>query len=222
MFWATGHCFDNTVTLRSSTWQNQTVHFLNGLFWSIGIMFRTFTFVDVFLNTHVLTWSITRQGYPLSLWKTCFRFLSSFSSSVSFEHSSLSFSFEHTSVVVFRSIRVCYWHEIEDHEITTIFTKSEMKKVLTLCTKNVHFWFNNQIYIQIDGLAMGSPLGPVIANIFIVELETNLVPRLEDHVQKCRRFVDDTFAYVKIGSVEYVLSVLNSFHKNIKFTYEVE
>ena len=110
MFWAIGHCFDNTVTLRSSTWQNQTVHFLNGLFWSIGIMFRTFTFVDVFLNTHVLTWSITRQGYPLSLWKTCFRFLSSFSSSVSFEHSSLSFSFEHTSVVVFRSIRVCYWH----------------------------------------------------------------------------------------------------------------
>ena len=30
------------------------------------------------------------------------------------------------------------------------------------------------------------------------------------------------FAYVKIGSVEYVLSVLNSFHKNIKFTYEEE
>ena len=26
----------------------------------------------------------------------------------------------------------------------------------------------------------------------------------------------------KIGSVEYVLSVLNSFHKNIKFTYKEE
>ena len=69
---------------------------------------------------------------------------------------------------------------------------------------------------------MGSPLGPVIANIFIVELETNLVPRLEDHAQKWKCFVDDTFAYVKIGSVEYVLSVLNSFHKNIKLTYEEE
>ena len=45
---------------------------------------------------------------------------------------------------------------------------------------------------------------------------------MEDHVQKWRRFVGDTFAYVKIGSVEYVLSVLNSFHKNIKFTYEEE
>ena len=56
----------------------------------------------------------------------------------------------------------------------------------------------------------------------MVELKTTLVPKLEDHVQKWRRFVDDTFAYVKIGSVEYVFLVLNSFHKNIKFTYEEE
>ena len=97
-----------------------------------------------------------------------------------------------------------------------------MKKLLTLCTKNVHFSFNSEIYIQLDRVAMGSPLGPVIANIFMVELETTLSPKLEDHVQKWRRFVDDKFAYVKIGSVEYVLLVLNSFHKNIKFTYEEE
>ena len=97
-----------------------------------------------------------------------------------------------------------------------------MKKPMTLCTKNVHFSFNNEIYIQIDGVAMGSPLGPVIANIYMVELETTLVPKLENHVQKWRRFVDDTFVYVKIGSVEFVLSVLNSFHKNIKFTFEEE
>ena len=34
--------------------------------------------------------------------------------------------------------------------------------------------------------------------------------------------MDDTFAYVKPDSTEYVLSVLNSFHDNIKFTYEQE
>ena len=43
----------------------------------------------------------------------------------------------------------------QEHEITTIFTKSEMKELLTLCTKNVHFAFNNEIYILIDGIAMG-------------------------------------------------------------------
>ena len=63
---------------------------------------------------------------------------------------------------------------------------------------------------------MGSPLKPVIANMFMVELETSLVPKLEDRVKKWRRFVDDTFMYIKNGSVEYILLVLNSFHKNIK------
>ena len=86
-----------------------------------------------------------------------------------------------------------------------------MKKLLTLCTKNLHFLFNNEIYIQIDGVAMGSPLGPVIAHIFMADLKTTWW-----------RLVDDSFAHVKIGSVEYVLSFLNSFHKNIKLTYEEE
>ena len=67
---------------------------------------------------------------------------------------------------------------------------------------------------------MGLPLGPVIANIFMVEPEATLVPRLEDHVKKWRSFVDDTLPYVKNGSFEYVLIVLNSFDKSIKFTYE--
>ena len=95
-----------------------------------------------------------------------------------------------------------------------------MKKLLTLCTKNVHFSFNKEIYIQIDGVAMGSPLGPVMANIFTAELETTLVSKLEHPVQKWRRFVNNTLVYVKIGSVEDVLSVINSFPENVKFAYE--
>ena len=57
-----------------------------------------------------------------------------------------------------------------------------MKKFLTICTKNVHFSFNNYVYIQIDGVAMGSPMGSIIANRFMVELESVLVPKLKNHV----------------------------------------
>ena len=77
-------------------------------------------------------------------------------------------------------------------------------------------------WILRSGVAMGSPLGPVLANIFMVELESVLVSKLNDHVKNWRRFVDDTFVYVKRGSIEYALSVLNLFHDNIKFTYEQE
>ena len=69
---------------------------------------------------------------------------------------------------------------------------------------------------------MVSPLGPVLVNIFMTEFESVLVPKLNHHVKIWRRFVDDTFVYVKRGSIEYVLSELNSFHDNIKFTYEQE
>ena len=98
----------------------------------------------------------------------------------------------------------------------------KLRNSLTLSTKIVQFSFSNEIYIQIEGVAVSSPLVLVIANIFMVELGTTLVRKLEDLVKKWGRFADDTFIYVENGSVEYVLSVLNSFHKNIKFTYEEE
>ena len=46
-----------------------------------------------------------------------------------------------------------------------------MRDLLLLCTKNVHFSYNGDIYRQVDGVAMGSPLDPVLAGIFMVELE---------------------------------------------------
>ena len=69
---------------------------------------------------------------------------------------------------------------------------------------------------------MGSPLGPVIANIFTVELEKILIPKLDKEVKLWRRFVDDTICFVKMDSLNHVLLTINSFHKNIKFTMEIE
>ena len=69
---------------------------------------------------------------------------------------------------------------------------------------------------------MGSPLGPVITGIFMVELERALMPKLKDHMNPWKRYVDDTIAMIKIGSVEYIITALNSFHASIDFTYELE
>ena len=53
-------------------------------------------------------------------------------------------------------------------EISTIL---KSKKLLLLCTKNIHFTMNNEMYLQNDGVAMGFPTGPVLANVFMMELE---------------------------------------------------
>ena len=51
------------------------------------------------------------------------------------------------------------------------------------------FSFNNTFYEQIDGFSMGSPLGPVIANIFMTELEKYVVKDL--FVLSCSSFISD-------------------------------
>ena len=47
-------------------------------------------------------------------------------------------------------------------------TKKELKKLFLFPTSQTHFIVNSKFYNEIDGLAMGSPLAPVLANIFMV------------------------------------------------------
>ena len=53
----------------------------------------------------------------------------------------------------------------KNHEISTSITRNEMREILLLCMKNVHFTFTDALYLQTDGVAMGSKLGPVLAGI---------------------------------------------------------
>jgi hypothetical protein len=47
--------------------------------------------------------------------------------------------------------------------VKTKLKKEEMKELLEVCTKEMHFSFDGKIYQQTDGVCMGSPLGPVLA-----------------------------------------------------------
>ena len=56
-------------------------------------------------------------------------------------------------------------------KIFQYFNTSILKELLLLCTKRLHFRFNVEAYTQIDGVTMGSPSVPLLANIFLVSLE---------------------------------------------------
>ena len=45
--------------------------------------------------------------------------------------------------------------------------RKELKKPFLFATSQTHFIFNSKFYNQIDGVAMGSFLAPVVANIFM-------------------------------------------------------
>ena len=66
-------------------------------------------------------------------------------------------------------------HETIDIAINLIFnnnpnlniTKKELRKLFLFATSQTHFLFNSKFYNQIVGVVMGSPLAPVLANIFM-------------------------------------------------------
>ena len=46
---------------------------------------------------------------------------------------------------------------------------------MKLATEEIEFSFNNVLYRQIDGIAMGSPLGPTLANIFMGHMDYKIL-----------------------------------------------
>ena len=69
---------------------------------------------------------------------------------------------------------------------------------------------------------MGSPLGPVLAKNFMIQHENSLLPNLTKYITFWKRYADDTICFIKTGTTEFITSVLNSFDKNIQFTFEEE
>lgn len=45
--------------------------------------------------------------------------------------------------------------------------RQDLRKLFVFATSQMHFLFNGKYYDQVDGVAMGSPLAPVLPNLFM-------------------------------------------------------
>ena len=85
--------------------------------------------------------------------------------------------------------------------------------------------FEGEYYKQIDGVAMGSPLGPTFANIFLCFYEQIWLENCPVEFKSVvyGRFVDDTFLLFRSYElIEKFRAYLNCQYPNIKFTSEIE
>ena len=90
-----------------------------------------------------------------------------------------------------------------------------------MVTSGVEFSFDDTMYRQIDGVAMGSPLGPVLADIFVGWCESRIPDEAWPHVY-CR-FVDDAFShFADREGCDGFLLILNTLHPSLQFTCEQE
>ena len=71
-----------------------------------------------------------------------------------------------------------------------------------LCLNTTYFHFGGVFYEQVAGAAMGSPLSPVIANIYMQDFESRVLGTapLKPSLWLC--YVDDTFVMWNHGDME--------------------
>ena len=90
-----------------------------------------------------------------------------------------------------------------------------MKKLSKDTCSKTAYTFNDKIYKQIGSVSIVPPLGALLANVFMTELEKDIIQKLIDKnfIRFYIRYVDDILLLVKYEDV-------NSYNKNIKFTVD--
>ena len=99
-----------------------------------------------------------------------------------------------------------------------------MQKLLNFATKKSHFLFNGKVYDQKDGVSMGSPLAPLLAEIFLQDFEKKHLPSFKEMgIVYWKRYVDDTFVLLDPQvSADDICDKLSQCHPALKFTVEEE
>ena len=84
--------------------------------------------------------------------------------------------------------------------------------------------FNEQLYKQFDGVAMGSPLGPTLANAFLVHFEKNWLQNCPSDFKPhyCWGYVNIFVLFTSPKHLEAFRNFLNGRHANMSFTIERE
>ena len=103
--------------------------------------------------------------------------------------------------------------------------KKEFKSLLNIVSKDTFFIFDNNLYQQLDGVAMGSPISSTFANLFLGYHEKQWLHECPTNFKPVfyKRYVDDTFIIFKESNhARQFLNYLNTKHNNIKFTMENE
>ncbi|XP_045470675.1 uncharacterized protein LOC123677962 [Harmonia axyridis] len=114
-----------------------------------------------------------------------------------------------------------------------LFSNSDLPTchILNLCSlvdlvlRQNFFQFNNLFYVQKSGLAMGSNLSPLLAEVFMSNLESTISQHPSfSKILFWHRYVDDILALFKgtLDDLNNFLILLNSFNPRIQFTMEVE
>ena len=126
-----------------------------------------------------------------------------------------------TNIPLTETLNLCVQNLYRNQTHVGNLTQSSFYSLLKITMFESFFIFDGKFYEQFDGVAMGSPLGPTLANAFMCHFENIWLENCSANSKPIvyRRFVDDTFLlFRKKDHVEKFKNHLNKQHKNVNFT----
>ena len=104
--------------------------------------------------------------------------------------------------------------------LRTTMKVEHITSLLEFCLKTTYFQFQGSFYEQINGAAMGSPISPIVANLFMEEFEVRAIQTSKNPPKMWKRFVDDTCVILRSANKEEFFHHINSIDPKIQFTSE--
>ena len=107
------------------------------------------------------------------------------------------------------------------HERTPL-APDDIIKLLDKCLKCTYFVYKGEYYLQIHGAAMGSPVSPIVCNLYMEYFEQKALAEAKDPPRWWFRYVDDTYTVLKKDQSQEFTDYLNTVDEDIKWTTEGE
>ena len=102
----------------------------------------------------------------------------------------------------------------------TVLLVQDIIELLGFCLHNTYFSFPNKFYEQVEGAPMGSPVSPIVANLYMESFERKALMSATNPPWAWFRFVDDTWVIQQQAHKQGFLDHINSIDPAIKFTVE--
>ena len=136
----------------------------------------------------------------------------------------LDVKFLYTNIPHQEGIQYCL-EAIENHyKPKTPLPLKHIHQLLKFILENNYFTFNDKFYLQIHRTAIGTPFAPNYANIFMTEIENQILHNAGHYKTSLlwKRFIDDIIIIWPHSEVELLqfLNHINTMHPTIQFEME--
>eukprot|EP00794_Sanderia_malayensis_P010390 gene10390-11471_t len=96
--------------------------------------------------------------------------------------------------------------------------RETFKELVSICSCNVLMLTSDGYYRQVNGLAMGSPPAPMLANGWMSKFDS----LIRDEATLYSRYMDDIIREINNDHIDEKLREINNLHPSLKFTIEQE